>query len=161
MPEGQEFIRHEFDEAIAVQQAIVEAEQQLATAHPMEETRTQLKKSAVESKQWLGKLQKAGKQFAATGEAEEVAQGITSLAQQTLQKAKKSGEQSDYYEAHAVLLNAKRKQQDSAGSIIKIARALKDRELAQEATLMQKANKAAADELASSLTQLAVRIAAG
>ena len=31
---GEEFIKHEFDEAIAIQRAIVEAEKTLSTAHP-------------------------------------------------------------------------------------------------------------------------------
>ena len=160
MPEGKEFIRHEFDEAIAVQRGIVKAETQLASSHPMPGAKTMLKSSATESKQWLKKLETAGSKFGATGVAEEVAEGINQLATETLEKASQTGEESDYYEAHAVLLNAKRKQQDSAGSVIKIARAMKDRELAQEATQMQKATKQAADELATSLTEFAVRIAA-
>ena len=126
----------------------------------MEEAKGLLKSAASDSKQWLAKLEKSGRKFGATGEAEEVAQGIIDLSTETLKKATESGEDSDYYEAHAVLLNAKRKQQDSAGSVIKIARAIKNPELAQEATDMQKDSKASADQLAQSLTQFAVRIAA-
>ena len=44
--------------------------------------------------------------------------------------------------------------------MIKIARAIKNPELAQEATQMQKDPKASADQLAKSLTRFAVRIAA-
>jgi hypothetical protein len=159
MPEGAEFIRHEFDEAIAVQRAIVEAERQLATSHPLADAKRELKSAATESERWLARLERAGGRFGATGEAEEVAQGIVRLAQQTLQKAASTGQDSDYYEAHAVLLNAKRKQQDSAGSIVKIARTRKERELATEAVEMQKSTKAAADALAKSLAVFAVEIA--
>src|ERR671919_450159 len=109
MHKGQDFIRHEFDEAIAVQQSIVRG---------------------------------AGEQLAMT----------------TLESARQ-GEPSEVYEAQAVVINAIRKQQDSAGSIIKIARSLKDREMATEAREMQKAAKSTADELAKNLTELAVVIA--
>jgi hypothetical protein len=160
MPEGKAFIRHEFDEAIAVQRTIVQTEQQLAKSHPMTESKSLLKDAAAESQQWLTKLEASGRQFGASGKAEEVAQGITDLQNETLQKATESGDESDYYEAHAVLLNAKRKQQDSAGALIKIARNLKDTKLAQQATQMQKATKTAADELALNLSQFAVQIAA-
>ena len=37
--------------------------------------------------------------------------------EETLETATTEGADSDYYEAHAVLLNAKRKQMDSAGGI--------------------------------------------
>ena len=65
----------------------------------------------------------------------------------------------EVYEAQAVVINALRKQQDAAGSIIKIARSLKDRDLAIEAREMQKASKTTADGLAKNLTELAVVIA--
>ena len=116
MPEGQEFIRHEFDEAIAVQRTIVNAELQLAQTHPIAEAKALLKTAATESKRWLTSSRTPGASSEPTGKAEEVAQGIADLATETLKKATESGEDSDYYEAHAVLLNAKRKQQDSAGS---------------------------------------------
>lgn len=158
MHTGQDFIRHEFDEAIAVQQSIVRGAQGLAEVHPLPEAKRQLKTVARESEQWLKKLQKRGQKFGAHGEKEEVAGAIDELANTTLQNAQQ-GEPSEVYEAQAVVINALRKQQDSAGSIIKIARNLKDRELATEASEMQKATKKSADELAKNLSQFAVFIA--
>jgi hypothetical protein len=158
MHTGQEFIRHEFDEAIAVQQAIVRGAEELAEVHPLPEGKRQLKTVAKESGQWLKKLQKRGQTFGATGEKEEVAGAIDELANTTLANAR-GGEPSEVYEAQAVVLNALRKQQDSAGSIIKIARSLKDKEMATEAREMQKATKTSADDLAKNLTELAVVIA--
>ena len=35
MPSGTEFIKHEFDEAIAIQQSIVESGSALSTSHPV------------------------------------------------------------------------------------------------------------------------------
>ena len=49
--------------------------------------------------------------------------------EEVLETATKEGADSDYYEAHAVLLNIKRKQMDSAGGMLEIARATKDAEL--------------------------------
>lgn len=158
MPSGQEFIKHEFDEAIAVQQTIVRGTTALADVHPMQSSKRLLKSTARESEQWLRRLQKAGSKFGATGEREEVASGIDQLASTTLQNAA-AGEASEVYEAHAVVINALRKQQDSAGSIVKIATSLKDRELATEGRDMQRASKRAADDLAKNLTELAVMIA--
>lgn len=158
MPTGQEFVRHEFDEAIAVQQSIVRAARELAGVHPMPEAKRQLQTAARESEQWLTRLQKAGSKFGATGKKEEVASGIDQLANTTLQNAR-GGDPSEVYEAQAVVINAMRKQQDSAGSIIKIAQSMRDRELAAEGREMQRATKRTADELAKNLTQLAVVIA--
>jgi hypothetical protein len=42
MPAGTEFIKHEFDEAIAIQQTICESGEILAKSHPMPEVRRQL-----------------------------------------------------------------------------------------------------------------------
>jgi hypothetical protein len=158
VPSGQEFIRHEFDEAIAVQQSIVQGATQLSQVHPMAPVKRQLQTASRDSEKWLKRLQTAGSKFGATGAKEDVAQGIDALAQTTLRNAQ-GGEPSEVYEAHAVLINAVRKQQDSAGSIIKIARSLRDRELANEAREMQRASKQTADGLAKSLTELAVVIA--
>ena len=158
MHTGQDFIRHEFDEAIAVQQAIVRGAGELAQVHPDPDGKRQLKTVAKESEQWLKRLQKRGQEFGATGKKEEVAGAIDQLATTTMEHAR-TGEPSEVYEAQAVVINAIRKQQDSAGSIIKIARSMKDSEMATEARDMQKACKGTADDLAKNLTELAVAIA--
>ena len=158
MPTGQDFIRHEFDEAIAVQESIVRGATALAQVHPMPEGKRLLKTAAKDSERWLKRLQQRGKQFGATGEREEVAQGIDQLARTTMENAQ-GGEPSEVYEAHAMVINAIRKQQDSAGSIIRIARSMRDSEMATEAREMQRASRTTADDLAKNLTQLAVVIA--
>ena len=66
---------------------------------------------------------------------------------------------SESYEAHAVLINLKRKQQDSAAAMIKIAREQKDTDLRDAATEFGKATKASAQELADDLALFAVEIA--
>ena len=157
MPTGTEFIKHEFDEAIAIQQSIVEAGKRLTRAHPVPEVKQQLEKDLKLDQQHLDKLQKFGRPFGAQGKREEVAGALATLAEETSQKA--DSEESEAYEAHAVLLNLKRKQQDSAESIIKIARDRKETELRDAATQMKKEIKAGADGLAKSLSQFAVRIA--
>jgi hypothetical protein len=58
-----------------------------------------------------------------------------------------------------VLLTLKRKQQDSADAIVKIARDRKDTDLRDAAMEMKKEIKAGADELGKSLADFAVRIA--
>jgi uncharacterized membrane protein YgcG len=158
MPTGQEFIKHEFDEAIAVQQTIVTGARELARVHPMQPSKAQLQAAGREAEQWLRRLQKTGSSFGATGEKEEVARGIDQLAVTTLQNAS-SGDPSEVYEAQAVVINALRKQQDAAGSIVKIATSMRNRELAAEGREMQRASKRAADDLAKNLTELAVMIA--
>ena len=42
---GESFITHEYDEAIAVQQTIVDAETKLATKHPMSSAKTAIKRA--------------------------------------------------------------------------------------------------------------------
>lgn len=158
MPHGTQFIKHEFDEAIAIQQSIVESARQLADQHPVPEMKRQIKSDLRTDEKHLTKLQKFGKQFGATGEREEVAASLGSLASETAQKA--GTEESEAYEAHAVLLNLKRKQQDSADAMVKIARQQKDTELRDAASAMKKEIKASADALAKSLSDFAVRIAA-
>jgi hypothetical protein len=158
MHSGQDFVKHEFDEAIAVQQSIVRGATELARIHPMPDSKRELQSAARESEQWLRRLQESGSKFGATGEKEDVASGIEQLAMTTLEKAR-DGEPSEVYEAQAVVINALRKQQDSAGSIVKIATSMRDRELAAEGREMQRATKKTADGLARNLTQLAVFIA--
>ena len=43
MPSGTEFIKHEFDEAIAIQRSIVESGTKLATSHPVAGVKRQMK----------------------------------------------------------------------------------------------------------------------
>ena len=157
MPAGTEFIKHEFDEAIAIQRSIVQTGERLSTSHPVPEVQRQLKSALKTDQNHLKQLEKFGKQFGATGEVEEVAEALSSLADETSQKA--GSEESGAYEAHAVLLNLKRKQQDSADAVIKIARDHKETELRDAASKMKKEIKAGADELAKSLADFAVRIA--
>lgn len=158
MPSGTEFIKHEFDEAIAIQRSIVEAGKALSTSHPVADAKRQIKSDLRTDEKHLKELEKLGKPWGASGKREEVAESLGKLASET---AKKAGEEeSEAYEAHAVLLNLKRKQQDSADAMLKIARDQKDTKLRDAATAMKKEVKASADGLAKSLADFAVRIAA-
>ena len=158
MPSGTEFIKHEFDEAIAIQQSIVASGKTLSTSHPVAAVKRQLTTDLKVDQQHLAQLQKFGKPFGASGKREEVAEALGALADETSQKA--GSDESEAYEAHAVLLNLKRKQQDSADAMIKIARDRKETELRDAATKMKKEIKASADGLGKSLADFAVRIAA-
>lgn len=157
MPSGTEFIKHEFDEAIAIQQSIVASGKKLASAHPVAASKRQIKTALTVDQKHLTQLQKFGKPFGAMGKREEVAEALSSLAEETSEKA--GTEESEAYEAHAVLLNLKRKQQDSADALIKIARDRNDTDLRDAAKQMKKEIKAGADELGKSLADFAVRIA--
>ncbi|HEX2766991.1 MAG TPA: hypothetical protein VHR55_10200 [Candidatus Limnocylindria bacterium] len=157
MPAGTEFIKHEFDEAIAIQQSIVESGKRLSTSHPMPEAQKLITSDLRVDQKHLAKLEKLGKPYGAAGKREEVAEALGSLADETSQKA--GTEESEAYEAHAVLLNLKRKQQDSADAMVKIARDRKETELRDAAMAMKKEIKASADGLAKSLAEFAVRIA--
>lgn len=157
MPSGTEFIKHEFDEAIAIEQSILDSGKKLSSAHPVPAVQKQLKADLKVDEKHLAKLQKLGKPYGATGKREEVAEALGSLADETSQKA--GTEESEAYEAHAVLLNLKRKQQDSADAMVKIARDRKEAELRDAATQMKKEIKSSADGLAKSLADFAVRIA--
>jgi hypothetical protein len=154
---GEVFIKHEFDEAIAIQQSIVEAERQLSEKHPFPRAKREIKALVRDSERQLSQLQKLGKPFGATGKQEDVAKSMAELSRETVQKASEA--ESEAYEAHAVLLSMKRKQQDSAGSVLKIARAMKDNRLRDAAKQMQKKNKEASEKLAKSLSDFAVVIA--
>jgi hypothetical protein len=158
MPVGTEFIKHEFDEAIAIQQTIVAAGKQLAEKHPVPAVKRQLTAARKIDESHLDQLTKFGKPYGAAGKREEVAAALSSLAEETAEKA--DAEESEAYEAHAVLLNLKRKQQDSADAIIKIARKRKEPDLRGAATAMKREIKASADDLAKSLADFAVQIAA-
>jgi len=156
---GEEFITHEFDEAIAVQQSIVEAETTLSTKHPLSSAKTALKASLADDEVFLKQLRTLGKEHDATGKVEDVAGGLKKLMEETLDTATTEGEDSDFYEAHAVLLNLKRKQMDSAGGMLAIARETKDAKLRTAATEFQKAQKASSESLADELAAYAVQIA--
>ena len=82
---------------------------------------------------------------------------LASLADETARKA--ADAESEAYEAHAVLLTLKRKQQDSAEALIRIARELGDRELRTAIAGMKREVKRSADELAKQQAALALRIA--
>jgi hypothetical protein len=155
--EGKAFIRHEFDEAISVHKAIVEAERVLAEAHPMREAKTAIGKMLKDDEACLAELRALGKKFGATGKAEEVAAAMVELSKATNKSADEAP--SEAYEAHAVLLTMLRKQQDSAGAVARIATELDDAEVKTAATKMARAVTAEADELAGLLAKLAVQIA--
>lgn len=157
MPSGMEFIKHEFDEAIAIQQSIVESGKALSTSHPVAAVKRRIKSDLKTDEKHLATLQKFGKPYGASGKREEVAAALGSLADETSSKA--GSDESEAYEAHAVLLNLKRKQQDSTDAVIKIARDRKETELRDSAIQMKKEIKSSADELAKSLADFAVRIA--
>jgi len=161
---GEEFITHEYDEAIAVQQCIVDAETTLSTKHPVRSSKAAIKSALSEDREFLAQLKTLGKPHGATGKVEDVAKGLKELMEEVLETATTEGADSDYYEAHAVLLNTKRKQMDSAGGMLEIARATKDTELRTAATAFAKAQKAScqvlADELASYAAQIATAKAA-
>lgn len=156
---GEEFIKHEFDEAIAVQQCIVDAETAMAESHPLSSAKTAIKQSLKRDKAYLKDLQTLGAPHGATGEVEDVAGGLKELMEQTLETAQTEGADSDYYEAHAVLLNLKRKQMDSAGGMLKIARAMKDTKLRDAAKEFERAQRDTSKELATQLATYAVEIA--
>jgi hypothetical protein len=160
MPAGTAFIKHEFDEAISIQRAAIEAARALSESHPVPEARSALKEMLPIGEQHLQTLESFGALFDAKGKQEDVARGMGSLMQKTLSKAQEGGaEESEAYEAHAVLLSLKRKQQDSAGSMIRLAEELGDRKMAAAARKMQRELNAATNRLNDLLADFAVRIA--
>ncbi len=154
---GEEFVTHEFDEAIAVQRGIVAAETALAKSHPHAESKAAIAACLKDDKAFLKQLEQLGKPKGATGKVEDVAEGINELLESMVAKAGEAP--SEAYEAHAVLLNAKRKQQDSAGGMLKIARALQDVQARDAAQAFARAQKASSDDLAARLAEFAVVIA--
>ena len=156
---GDEFIKHEFDEAIAVQRAIVEAERQLARSHPYADAKQLIAGTMREDERGLRDLERLGKPYGATGEVEEVAAGLQALMRETAQHAHEA--ESEAYEAHAVLLNLKRKQQDSASAMLKIARSQRNTEVRDAAKEFLRVQKTSAQALADSLAEFAVVIAQG
>ncbi|MFN8621238.1 MAG: hypothetical protein U0869_10880 [Chloroflexota bacterium] len=154
---GDQFIKHEFDEAIAIQERIVEAEQELGRSHPLPDAQQAIKDCLKEDRQLLKELQQLGKPRGATGEVEEVAGAMGELMQETLASADEA--ESEAYEAHAVLLSLKRKQQDSGAAMLRIARELGDVELRDAAMQFERTQREGARTLAESLAAFAVRIA--
>jgi hypothetical protein len=154
---GSEFITHEFDEAIAIQQAIVDGAETLSTAHSRPESKRLIKTVLREDTKFLQELRRLGRKHDATGKLEGVALALKELMDETAQSAAEAPSES--YEAHAVLINLKRKQQDSAAAMLKIARQQKDTDLRTAATEFGKATKASAQELANDLAKFAVEIA--
>jgi hypothetical protein len=155
--QGDASFQHEFDEAIAVQQAIVDAGRVLAESHPLKEAQDAIGRMTKDDEKCLRQLQQLGKKFGATGKAEEVAGAMQELSQTTTKSAEEAP--SEAYEAHAVLLTMLRKQQDSSSAMVKIAQEMDDRETKEAATEMQKQIKTEADELSKLLSQFAVQIA--
>ncbi len=154
---GSEFITHEFDEAIAIQQAIVDGAETLSTAHSRPKSKQLIKTVLREDTKFLKELRRLGRKHDATGKLEGVALALKELMDETAQSAAEAPSES--YEAHAVLINLKRKQQDSAAAMLKIAREQKDTDLRTAATEFGKATKASAQELANDLATFAVEIA--
>ena len=154
---GSEFITHEFDEAIAIQQAIVDGAETLSTAHSRPASKQLIKTVLREDTKFLKELRRLGRKHDANGKLEGVALALKELMDETAQSAAEAPSES--YEAHAVLINLKRKQQDSAAAMLKIAREQKDTDLRTAATEFGKATKASAQELANDLATFAVEIA--
>jgi hypothetical protein len=154
---GEEFVTHEFDEAIAVQRAIVDAEETLSQRHPHAPAKRAIASMLKEDRTCLQELERVGREKGATGKVEDVAEGLTELLGAMVEKAGEAP--SEAYEAHAVLLNAKRKQQDSAGGMLKIARALKDTEARDAAREFERIQRESSRELATLLAEFAVVIA--
>ena len=157
---GEEFIKHELDEAIAIQQCIVDAEASLATSHPVPSAKRAIKSALAADEKYLQQLRTLGQKHAATGALEDVAGGLKELMESTLEKATSDGNDSDFYEAHAVLLNLKRKQRDSAGGMLAIARDQKNTTLRDAAKDFQAGQKDTSTTLTKELAAFAVRIAA-
>jgi hypothetical protein len=154
---GEEFITHEFDEAISIQRTIVEAEERLGSVHPQAEAQRIIQRGLKQDQKFLRQLEQLGREHDATGKTEEVAGGLQALMKKTLESAQEA--ESEAYEAHAVLLNLKRKQQDSAVAMLKMARSMKDTKMRDAAQAFEKGTRESARELADQLALLAVQIA--
>ena len=90
----------------------------LFRSHPYPEAKRLITATMREDERGLRELERLGKPYGASGEVEEVAAGLQALMQETAQHAQEA--ESEAYEAHAVLLNLKRKQQDSASAMLKM-----------------------------------------
>ncbi len=156
---GEEFITHEYDEAISIHQAIVDAEAKLAKSHPIASARDAIKTSLGDDRDWLAQLKRLGKPHGATGKREDVSKGLCELLEETVQHATEEGTQSEFYEAHAVLLTLKRKQMDSATAMRRIATATKDEALKKAATEFGRGQRSASQDLCRELAKMARGIA--
>ena len=154
---GEAFVQHELDEAIAIHRVIVEAEDQLSKTHPLPEAKRAIKAELAKDQRFLRQLEKLGKQHGASGKVEDVAASMKHLMEKSAEKATEAP--SEAYEAHAVLVSLKRKQQDSAAAMVKIAIALGDTGMRDAARDLGKETKAGAQELADQLAAFAVTIA--
>jgi hypothetical protein len=154
---GEEFIKHELDEAIAFQQTIVDAERELANKHPFPAGRESIKACQKEDQAFLKQLQQLGQPYGASGEVEEVVQAMKELMTETLSSVGEA--ESEAYEAHAVLLTLKRKQQDSATAMLKIARAMNDTRMRDAAQEFERGQREGSKMLAKSLAEFAAEIA--
>jgi hypothetical protein len=160
MPAGSAFITHEYDEGIAIQQAIVAAAEALGAAHPVPAARDAIREQLAVDQRQLEDLRLLGAPHGAEGKQEDVARGMDTLMRKTLEKATdKEPEESDVYEAHAVLLSLKRKQLDSAGGMIATATDRGDTRAAATHRKHQRELTAATRALAETLAAFAVRIA--
>jgi hypothetical protein len=160
MPAGTAFITHEYDEGIAIQEAVVAAAAELAEKHSQRDARQAIKSALAVDRRQLEELRALGKPHGAKGKQEDVARGMASLMDKTLRKAvAKERDDSDIYEAHAVLLSLKRKQLDSAGGMSKTASERGDRKAAAAHRRHLRELKAATKELSDSLAAFAVVIA--
>jgi hypothetical protein len=154
---GEEFIKHEFDEAIAFQQTIVDAERELASKHPFAAGRESIRACQKDDQAFLKRLQQLGRPYGATGKVEEVVEAMKELMTETLSSAGEA--ESEAYEAHAVLLTLKRKQQDSASAMAKIASAMKETQMRDAAREFERGQREGSKALAKSLAEFAVEIA--
>src|SRR3982751_2222457 len=84
---GEQFVTHEFDEAISIQRTIVEAEERLAAVHPQPEGKRLMQRGLKEDQKFLRQLEQLGREHGASGKVEEVAGGLQQLMQTTLQTA--------------------------------------------------------------------------
>ena len=157
---GMAFVRHEYDEAIAVQQGIVDAEAALVSSHPRPSARKALKAALREDRAALNTLRQLGKPAGATGAVEDVAGGLLELMEATLKSVSETGQDSDVYEAHAVLLTLKRKQMDSASAMRRVATAVDDRQLREAAPGLARDQRASSTVLARELGAFAKALAA-
>ena len=161
MPAGKEFIKHEYDEGIAIQEAIVAAAGELGDAHPVPGAKELITEQLTTDRRHLEELRALGAPHGAKGKREDVARGMGTLMTKTLGKATTTeAEESDAYEAHAVLLSLKRKQLDSAGGMLKTATERGDDKAAAAGhRTPQRELKTATEQLSESLGEFAVRIA--
>jgi hypothetical protein len=154
---GKAFITHEFDEAIAIQQAIVDGARSLEKDHDRAKSRRLIETAREVDSQHLTTLRRFGRKHDATGKVEGVAAALRSLMEETAASA--ADAPSEAYEAQAVLVTLKRKQQDSADAFVTIARELDDSALRDAAVEFGRSMKSSADELARDLAMFATELA--